>query len=295
MLSSNLSAVAGLCEYKEPFVTACVEHARALAPYMSLRGAATILWALGRLRHHDDVLLQHLAVTVADHVEALERQDSVEAVLRSGEPQQMDEAPHVARAPPTPPAVVVTAAREEARQRGGVLAEVASQPRRQSTEWQVEDSAAADGPEVVANGRLLSMALHACATLGAACLPEAQHMARCTLRYTARHRRALSAQSLVNAAWAAAVLGLHTERAAIGPILLEALVRSPELCKEELAQLAQVDVALTLEAPWYTGSEWLQDGNHYELLHGLFHLGANRCGALQCALGGLPCAGEHLR
>ena len=276
-LSGNLGAVAGLCAYEEPFVAACAARARTLAPHMSLRSAATTLWALGRLRYRDDELMRRLAAVVTSHIEALD----------GTQPSQ-----GAADAPP--PRSARPRAQAQPRRRGGVLAEVASQ-RRLTAEWSgVEDATTApSGPArdaILADGQCLSMALHACATLGAFDTPEAARMGRGALRYIVRHRRTLTSQTLVNSAWAATVMGVHTDQGAIGPVVLEALVRSHELSPEELAQLAQVDAALALEAPWYTGSEWLEDGNHYELLLGLYHLGANRCADILCTMEMRKCA-----
>lgn len=56
----------------------------------------------------------------------------------------------------------------------------------------------------------------------------------------------------------------------------EALARGDELNTVELAQLAQVDLALRLEAPWYRDRAWLHDGRPEDLLRGLYWLGATR-------------------
>lgn len=45
----------------------------------------------------------------------------------------------------------------------------------------------------------------------------------------------------------------------------------------ELAQLAQVDLALRLEAGWYSSRAWMHDGRPEDLLGGLYWLGAARC------------------
>lgn len=58
----------------------------------------------------------------------------------------------------------------------------------------------------------------------------------------------------------------------------EAFARGDHLNTVELAQLAQVDLALRLEAPWYSSHAWLQDGRPEDLLGGLYWLGATRCG-----------------
>lgn len=60
-------------------------------------------------------------------------------------------------------------------------------------------------------------------------------------------------------------------------VVQEAFARGDQLNTVELAQLAQVDLALRLEAPWYSSHTWLQDGRPEDLLGGLYWLGATRC------------------
>jgi hypothetical protein len=57
----------------------------------------------------------------------------------------------------------------------------------------------------------------------------------------------------------------------------EVLSQGDELKTVELAQLAQVDLAMRLEVDWYSERAWLQDGRPADLLSGLYWLGRARC------------------
>jgi hypothetical protein len=142
-----------------------------------------------------------------------------------------------------------------------------------------EGGAENSGTWVTNIGQSVSMALHACATLGTFRSPPGRSMMASVLQFASQHRESLSTQSLANACWAATVAGEHSRSSKMMPLLRESLLRSPEMKAEELAQLAQVDVALRLETDWYTGGEWLSDGNLSELLSGLHRMRSDRCAA----------------
>ena len=55
------------------------------------------------------------------------------------------------------------------------------------------------------------------------------------------------------------------------------LSQGDKLKTVELAQLAQVDLAMRLEVAWYSEWAWLEDGQPADLLSGLYWLGSARC------------------
>lgn len=59
----------------------------------------------------------------------------------------------------------------------------------------------------------------------------------------------------------------------------EVLSQGDKLKTVELAQLAQVDLAMRLEVPWYSARTWLEDGQPADLLSGLYWLGSARYAA----------------
>ena len=56
----------------------------------------------------------------------------------------------------------------------------------------------------------------------------------------------------------------------------EVLSQGDKLKTVELAQLAQVDLAMRLEVAWYSERTWLEDGQPADLLAGIYWLGSAR-------------------
>jgi hypothetical protein len=221
---------------------ACMERVTILAPSLSLRAACTILWAMGRLRHRSPPAEAALAEAITARVTELQK------IIRGR--------PHDA---PTNSKFL------------GLLGSAAQ------SIGEGRSTPETDNAWIGSIGQFVSMALHACATLGMFRSAPGRAMMAAALRFASSHRESLSPQSLANACWAAAVAGEHSRRSRMMPLLRESLLRSPEMKAQELAQLAQVDVALRLETNWYTGGEWLSDGNLSELLSGLHCLRSDRC------------------
>ena len=287
-ITNGLWAAGVFNHQHDAFIAASTARAQAVAAHMPLQCACTILWALGRLRYRDDAATDALAGAVVRAVRKLQPQlapmweDGRTAPPRSAPPapQPLTELrPRTSLQPPAvdanSDALVLSPSPQLQLAPAPVVPPLArpARPPAQAAATPLPRGA----PPVAAVGRSLSKALHAVASLGCFDSAAAQRMTRAVLAFSNAHLPSLTAQSVVNVTWAATVAGLHTERAAVSELLLSALLRGDELNALELAQLAQVDFALRLEAPWYAGNEWLVEGSHSELLTALYWLGATRC------------------
>jgi hypothetical protein len=262
-LANGIWAAGTVIHYNEAFMNSFVTRAAALSPTLSLQQTATILWGMGRLRFRDDAACDMFAQRVTD---------SLAALRLSGAGQVPSSAKVVGKglseaAGGSAVAGVVG---------GGLGWEIS--PEGTSYAQSLRAGDCADRRLSISEvGQCLSMSVHALSTLGHFCTPSSHEMLRAVLAFSHHNRALLSKQSLANICWSAAVTGTHMHSDSFPPLFLEALVRGDEMNVLELAQLAQVDMALGLEAEWYNGNEWLTDGNHQELLSGLYWLGATRC------------------
>eukprot|EP00892_Ulva_mutabilis_P000253 jgi/Ulvmu1/10228/UM060_0029.1 len=139
----------------------------------------------------------------------------------------------------------------------------------------VTDALRAEGRRAGQHAQAVSMAMHACATLACG-TEEERRLLRLGQRLLAQHAQHASVQSLTVALWSSCVAEEYSQQRALAVLLQEAFSRGDELNTVELAQLAQVDLALRLEARWYSTQAWLADGRPEDLLGGLYWLGAAR-------------------
>ena len=124
------------------------------------------------------------------------------------------------------------------------------------------------------HARSLSMLLHGFATAGLGDSAAVQRCARLAVGALAADAAALPEQALANACWALAALGLHVERPHMERLIAEAFSRGSAFKLAELSQLAQANLALLLEAPWYRPAFSSCDAHAF--LRALYVLGAAR-------------------
>ena len=276
----NCAWSAAVCDcYDAASMHALATRASTLHDSLSLRGAASMMWAMGKLRHRDDRAFGVLAGVVARHARAAEAMplaampasdaNGVGAVADYclvGE-QKVDSAGFAL------PGFAGCQVELIDRNAFSTFADEAERHAQRDTDRALSLRA---GTEV---GQCLSVAAHACATLGCFQLAAPSKMLTAILAFARTHRSHLGKQSLVNICWAAMVAGRHKERDTMAPLVMHALSRGDELNTLELGQLAQVDLALQLEAEWYRGEEWMEagDGRVDSLLTSLYWLGSARC------------------
>jgi hypothetical protein len=255
--------------FNAPFMDAMVGRAEQLAAGLSLHGAATALWAMGRLRYRNDAAFDALARKITWHAANTARAGDVAAAFDFDD-ERGDSA-----------ADSCIAADEDFDVNGFALQRASgcapAGEARGAAQAQADPHAALSRRAGTEVGRCFSLAVHACATLRCGGSPDAARMARAVLRFGAAQRAELGKQALVNMCWAAAVLGLHADEAAMAPLMQEALTRSDEMNALELAQLAQIGLALRLEARWYAGDLWMQGSDHASLLSQMYRLDSARC------------------
>ena len=267
--------------YEPGAVQKLLARAHKLAPSLSLRSAASAMWAMSRLRHQDDKVFKALAGRVAWHADHARHaaESSAQLDWEADTPEDRERAAELdsqsadALTVSSVPRAVAMRTLRSLQGGGHSLASLMHGDECNGTALnRYEDD---NTPEYYSAG--LSVALHAAAVL--ACsgdLPEVQHMVKHILLYGAEQRRQLSPNDIVNMCWSAAVLNKHGIRPVMAPLLRQALLNADKLDLVQLAQLAQVDAALMIETEWYQTDTWLDHGNQQTFLSQLYWLGATR-------------------
>ena len=267
-LATVITALGKLQLYNEPFTAALLARAKQLAPQMSAHAASQMLCGMSALRHRDDRSAAALAAAMTRHVAAASSGNA-----RSAQRSQQ-QAPGAQEVSPL--------AQPHRRERGRLAAApTAGSVRVAYPATARKPSAPLSTAKGIDLTHSVAGAAFACARLGGSDNEAVRQMIQAALAFISQHAHACTPQTLTNMAWAAAVSGNHCEAQHMAPLVRHVLSIGDQLHTVEIAQMAQVDLALQLDADWYTGNEWLADTDHASMFKALYWLGATKAG--RCA------------